>query len=60
MHIDMKKTVDEMIRSKTPEEWRKLIMKEMDELGLWFEEKEEGEDYNSLFSNDEEDPLYRK
>ena len=50
--MKMKKSVDEMIRSKTPDEWRKLILDGMKELGLWFRNKEEGEGYTSLFSEE--------
>ena len=30
------KTIEEMIATYTPEEWRKIIKEEMDELGLCF------------------------
>ena len=35
------KTIEEMIATYTPEEWRKIIKNEMDELGLCFSEDTE-------------------
>ena len=40
------KTVEEMIRSKTPEEWRKIIDEEMKRLGLKFVKKEGDVDWH--------------
>lgn len=46
------KTVEEMIRSKTPEEWRKIIDEEMKRLGLKFVKKGEGADCGHLLPED--------
>lgn len=46
------KTVEEMIRSKTPEEWQKIIDEEMKRLGLKFVKKEGDVEWH-LFPEDD-------
>ena len=46
------KTVEEMIRSKTPEEWRKIIDEEMKRLGLKFVKKKGDVDCGHLLPED--------
>lgn len=35
-----RKSVDEIIAERTPEEWRALLEEEMDKLGLYFGEED--------------------
>ena len=45
------KSVEEMIKSKTPEEWDQIIREEMERLGLRFKERDADE--ASLSDDDE-------
>ena len=47
--------VDEMVRSKTPEEWREILEEECRILGIKFVPKGEGVPYEPLFPPWEED-----
>ena len=48
-----RKSVDELIAERTPEEWKDLIEEEMGEVGLYFGEKEEDYSKMKLFPEDD-------